>query len=521
MSAAKYGVEQDFSEAGIIIAPVYASKATLDAAGYTVGGSMAYAGGAFYGRTASAFRELMFRDGAGGADYMPVSDSSGIYQAVAKSTFLSGYVTNPMAAALNANNFKITSLANGTASGDAVSFGQLSAKVGGSGLTNKVALWAGSGTLGYDPYIEWGNGQILSTGFIATQTTNGVDGLISVKNNLGAIVGDFYHYNDAVWLQTRSGKNMLVVAPFLGIGITDPTAKIDIGGSARIRALNAVGTVTTDASGNIGRANHFDYSGVLTANRSMILDSFSFTIDASGASSSPGTMLILKGKETSFTTRFLDYQNESGTTSFRASATSSLVTLEAMNAHGLKLASPSGQEVSINSGGSQTTRWLTDGTLRRPQLVGNPASILQGSEWFNIQAIRPAWSVGTTAGDVRHAVSLERDLIGNTVATITTSSNTIGGANHNYRFDASGGSIANTLGADLDEGVEHLFRCTANGTNTITFNADTANGYIFYIDTVSSTTSTTLVAGGAGGTGITAPYKIYFVRRIGTVIFIS
>jgi hypothetical protein len=672
----KFLTEIDASEAGNLIAPVFASKGALDASGYNTAGGFSYAAGAGYVRDASAWRQLMFRDGAGGADFMLVSDSSGVYQAVAKSTVMASLnywtlsgadVTRPTGDAIlgagslffangqrlwfkdSAGAYKTAFMSSSNTSvfrsigAGGIEFQKSDGSVlanllengnFGLGVTPNVNMkfetsasggFSGKTTAGemglvwknnygphnsvysseiveeldlpyawqplrrlnfYSQYLNTANGngsraKLLtldanngnysytnfgasefystkaSTGNI-TKLLGGTDlrpvildfGGASVSagaNNgsvkLSSVYGGWYSPllkievaksgNTAGlgdWLIAYAGEVLngpqWTFQPGVKVGIGHSGASANIlsgtgldlnsGYGLRIRDFTAIGTVITDASGNISRANHFDYSGTLTASRTMTLGSNSFALDASGASSSPGTMLILKGKETSFTTRFIDYQNESGTTSFRMESSSTQVKLEAQNSHNLRIGGVT--QTILSTGSDKNVIVHTDGWMSlHSGLSAHPATTpgiaakwyLNGSMYFQNATAR------------RQFATVEDDMIGTATQVITAATHTPGAADFFVQYNANSNSQVVTLGAALADGHENLYRCRQNTTNTITFNADTANGFVFYEQESGSATTTSIVTGGAGGTGFKAANRIYRVRRSGTVIWFS
>ena len=259
------------------------------------------------------------------------------------------------------------------------------------------------------------------------------------------------------------------------------------------------------------RANHFDYSGTLTASRTMTLGSNSFTLDASGAASSPATMLILKGKESSFSTRFIDYQNESGVTSFRMSATSSQVTLAALNSHDLRIEGVNSVNITTNL--DRGFLVMSSGAVGfHSGLSTAPSSPATASMWWLSDRLQIKKSAATA-----NIATVEDDLMGNATQVITASTHTLTGQDYFTRYSASSNAIVVTLGDSLLEGKAYRVRCTGNGTNTVTFNAGGSN--VFYVDEKSTTTLTTLVTG-AGGTGIEAPNRILTIVRRDNVIWI-
>jgi hypothetical protein len=635
----KFLTEIDASEAGNLIAPVFASKGVLDASGYNMAGGFAYAAGAGYVRDASAWRQLMFRDGAGGADFIPVSDSSGVYQAVSKSTFLSGYVT-------------------------------------GSGVANRLALWSGSGTLTTDSGLTWDIGEIKvsnpgiygsflklninnnsvsstnqagivisETGtpigqFVAKRDGSGFFGFevlypnnrFDIRQNVGGTPSDILTVGGGAYAgrigikQAFPNSDLTVngsfqIEPFTtngnvithnGIGETQSTPPstivsngggvlgagqngaipiwigantqsydqniryllssgggIEVGGGSygglyktslfgkstaegililgnngdndirggrdfaggklnfytnntagptvasdgilalsllstgqpRFPYFSSVGTVITDASGNLSSAAHYDYSGTLSAARSMTLGSYSFTFDASGAASSPGTMLILKGKETSFTTRFLDYQNESGTTSFRMSATSTQVTAEAQNSHNLRIGGVT--QTILSTGSDKNVTVHTDGWMSlHSGLSAHPSTTPSiAAKWY----LNGEFYCQNASGR-RQFATVEDDIVG--TYNILATNHTASGSEFTVTLDANSGAITETLGTGMVEGKWYTFDCRRNATNNITF--QTANSCVIKLSGSSSWTQTTVIAD---------PHYVYAAKRIaGTLI---
>lgn len=173
-------------------------------------------------------------------------------------------------------------------------------------------------------------------------------------------------------------------------------------------------------------------------------------------------------------------------------------------------------KVSLSAGSSgsgfKTAQWTDDGRLVLPSAT--PSSPGSGSVWYAASTSRLSYQ---NAGATRSVASIEGDITGNALQLIT-SNNTPGGDNLTYRFDANAGGFTVTLGANMQEGRWYTMRCTRNGTNAVTFAAD--SGYSLAIDGSSALTPTTLIAGGVG-TGMEAPYRIYSVRRMDTIIYIK
>jgi hypothetical protein len=506
------------------------------------------------------------------------------------------HVQNPAVEALNMNSQKITSLANGTASGDAVNFGQLSGMVTGSGAANRVAYWSGASALTSDANFSW-NGTGLGAGVASASHKLHVRGGTSMLDSPGGISRFYFSggANDANWAQLflynaagtntaridsngtsffKSGpvgigtdapvtmldvrqapvtnqefmffgdtvdskglsfgyfttpdaawiqglhrnvayKNLILQMNGGNLGVGSqavPTARFDVTGTVRFRDFTTANNLLQhDGSGNLVSVSPYNFSGTLTASRTMTLGSNSFTLDASGAASSPATMLILKGKETSFSTRFIDYQNESGVTSFRMSSTSSQVTLAALNSHDLRVEGVNSVTITNNLDRGFVVKSSGEVAFHSG-LSTAPSSPATASMWWLSDRLQIKKS-----GAVANIATVEDDLMGNATQVITASTHTLTGQDYFTRYSASSNAIVVTLGDSLLEGKSYRVRCTGNGTNTVTFNAGGSN--VFYVDEKSTTTLTTLVTG-AGGTGIEAPNRILTIVRRDNVIWI-
>lgn len=548
------------------------------------------------------------------------------------------------------NSLKITGLANGTASGDAVNFGQLSALPSGSGAANRMALWTGANTLshnvgiqwvvgGNESYLQFGSGATPANVFVGTNVGAGYkfsvydpvgsvhrmiisnagnagfgtvlpeakvhavgnylgeqdytyNGSLALGNGLTPVYGIGWTgnsvlnagigaYNDGNVIQTVFINNSKAITAFsagtnrnemrlispgqtanwallfvsnngssagsdwihaphtrvvaaqnvgLRIGSYGANEGVEIyGGTAvqiakfttagvRLNMFTTPGTLVSilNSSGDLTSVSPYDFSGTLTANRTMTLGSNAFTFDASGAGSSPNTMLILKGKETSFNTRFIDYQNESGATSFLMSSNSSLVTLSAQNVHDLRLEGVSTVTIGNNLDRNFVVR--SSGAFSPfSGLSGDPSSPSAASMWWRSNIDNGRLRVQRSIGAASFA-TVEDDLIGDSMGIISTTNSFTGGAKLNWRIDVGSSAISQAVGSNLLEGLTYLIRVRQNtSTNTMAFNAE--SGFVFYVDEKSTLTLATLVTG--GGSGIEAANRIYQMRRLGTVIYIK
>ncbi len=172
-----------------------------------------------------------------------------------------------------------------------------------------------------------------------------------------------------------------------------------------------------------------------------------------------------------------------------------------------------GVRLTAGSPSAKTVKWTADGTFQLPASAA-PTSPVSGEMWYSSATNKLTYR---ESGSTRSVASIEGDITGNALQVIT-GANTPGGNDLTYRFDALAGAFTVTLGASLQEGRTYIMRCVRNGTNAVTFTA--AASHTLAIDTDSTLTPSTLVAG-ASGTGIAAPYKIYHVRRMDTIIYIN
>lgn len=255
------------------------------------------------------------------------------------------------------------------------------------------------------------------------------------------------HFTDFCTLKTGTGN--------FGIGVVDPTTKLDVSGLPRFRGLtNANQLIRADASGNLSQT--------------------------------------LPAISTASTTTTLDFGS---------------------NISKIKSTDEVREEVGASN---HLYRKLTDGTMRRPQLVGNPATIQAGSEWYDLSDHSPTWAVGSTAADVRHTASFEEDFKGqgpvSKVANFTLGGT--GGTEYYTKVDANGGAITVSLNTNLIEGHPYTVVCVRNATNAITFDMNDGSGALDFIGE-SGVTDADQAVGGSGSSGYKAPHLIYTVVRSG------
>lgn len=343
---------------------------------------------------------------------------------------------------------------------------------------------------------------------------------------LGKLTDDANSYGSFLWA-TRNSVNinsrmMLDENGNLGIstGVSSVSDKLEVGGKTSTTNLKITSLTTannlmklTNSSGDVGsiapnQVGLYSGSGSLSANTVVTFGTNSLTFDASGATSSPSTPFLIKGKESSFTTRFLEYQNESAVTSFRGLASSSLVTLSALNSHDLRLEGVA--NATIATGSDKNFVVNTNGYIQPHNgLSSDPSSPPAASIWYRSDLSRFKIREGSSTSTV---ATVENDFAG--LYQIYTSSHTAGSTGGSTEFtfslDANGGAITETLGGSMMEGYDYVMDCRRNATNAITVNA--ASTYSIRLSGSSTVSLTTFTA---------TAHTMYSCRRLGTVIFVK
>ena len=356
-----------------------------------------------------------------------------------------------------------------------------------------------------------------------TNTFSGVDGVIRTEPganpffqrmwnsgnefNIGYINktnGQTFSAGDFVFLSTINRAGLYTV--------TNTKLTGQSGTGNRIAYFDANGNIlrgTEDPSGVA--TNIYNTDGTLTANRNLSCGtSRTLTIDASGWTTSPAQPLIIKGKETSFTTRFLEYQNESATWRFRGTASAGLVSLST-NSLPLEMI---GSTYVRNTAGSVSLEVNSGGYYALTQATSDPGSPANSSFWANNTENRMKVRFSSATKQV---ATLEDDIIGNAVAT-KTANFTLQAQDLYLILDANGGSFTATLDGTMREGITYMFECRRNGTNTITL--DAGAGYNLAFPGISSFPDDGAVACGGAGTGDQAAHRNYAIRRMGTNILV-
>lgn len=340
----------------------------------------------------------------------------------------------------------------------------------GAGTTAPLAKIHVNGALG----LYSGGGSSIYLGdpnFDNSGFWNRAPGLTSITNAGTGVASDLglYYYNSG----TRTLGAVLTYQGNLGINQSVPAHRLDVTGGARF----------------------------VTSNNS-------FLIDCSTATTSPAQPLIVRGRETGFATRFLEFQDSSSTWRFRGTANSSLITLVG-NGRNVEM---NGSTYSRLSSGSSYIEANSGGYIGLAQFTSDPGSPVNSSFWGNTtdNRLKQRFSNGT-----QQIATVEQDIIGNAVAT-RTSNFTLAAQDFHLVLDANGGSFTVTLDGTMREGVTYSFECRRNGTNTITF--DAGAGYNLAFPGISSFPDDGAVAVGAGGTGEQAAHRNYMCRRMGSNI---
>jgi hypothetical protein len=522
---------------------------------------LAYAGGDLFGRDGGAWRRVMYRDGAGGLDFLPLSDSGGVFQPVSKTAFLAGMVRNPMVAALDAGGFQVTNAAAGSAASHLVTKAQLDVSAskwtssGGDVFRSIGRVFLGtSGAVppGFYPGVltidaAGDNGIILknaNAGAGLVDAWNAVDGASfsffnfykgTTRTSIGGIAwDDTYSAMFVKGSKTIFGPAIGTSLPMtydvfngVGIGTYTPTAVLDVAGtgSVRFRSFTTAGNlISHDASGYLASIlpsslpNIYSADGTLAANRTINTASLSLALQ-SATSGSPEPFRLQIPMSAGNVGRLLVGRDTSAVERFRIHADGTevqhLATGRNLKMKSDGIATIEGATESRIVGGSNMWRFISNGTMRWPSISGNPGSFAQYDEWLDAVTLRRRLAKSSSVA-VSFA-TLEDDMIGEVTTIITASSASIGGTKLSLFFDCAGGSQTQTLGSNLAEGVIYLYRIRNNGTNTLTWNAEAS--YSISASGINTVSLSSLVCG-AGGTGVQAPFKTYVIRRVSTVVHV-
>lgn len=314
--------------------------------------------------------------------------------------------------------------------------------------------------------------------------------------------------------QTFSSSDFVFVSTLTRAGLyTTTNLKLSgqTGTGNRIAYFDTNGNLVRGSSDPASPTNIYTSDGTLATSRTVSCGTAqTLTLDASGWTTSPAQPFIIKGKETSFTTRFLEYQNESATWRFRGTASSGLVSLST-NSLPLELI---GSTYVRNTSGSTSLEVNSGGYYALTQATSDPGSPPNSSFWANNTDTRLKVRFSSATEQV---ATVEKDHIGNAAAT-KTANFTLQAQDLYLILDANGGSFTATLDGTMREGIIYMFECRRNGTNTITL--DAGAGYNLAFPGISSFPDDGAVACGGAGTGDQAPHRNYAIRRMGTNILV-
>jgi hypothetical protein len=346
--------------------------------------------------------------------------------------------------------------------------------------------------------------------------------------------GTYFDYTNGCYFRDGSYNLTAIFNSngLVGIATFGPTERLDVNGGVRFRAalkdgLNAAGTsgqvlkstgtaTQWAADDNIGNTNL-----TLTSNRTLTFGGFnltyataanSFIIDASAATGTLVSPLVIRGKEATPATNALEAQDDAGTWRLRLRTTATearwLTNSRSTYIEGLNY-------VALNTAaaGENYWYWNANGTAQWSPKTSDPTAN-DYTIWANSTTARFKYQGDDTP---KTFANLEDDVVG--LYDLATTNITLG-ANLKQEVDANGGAITVTVGSAMREGIVYKFRCRRNGTNTVTLSAE--SGFNIAVDGVNAIPGqATIILGGAGATGIQAPFKIYNLTRMGSLIFLQ
>jgi hypothetical protein len=482
--------------------------------------SSAYDEIAFYTRHTTGFQQR-FRIGSTITAYHPFVANS-TFTAAQTSTF-TGDATFNAGAIFNAQPTFNTTVNIGTSSTGSrlnVVNDYSSTSVAASNAYTNIQLSNRNTTNNNWSAIEWGAGGAFGviTSDIANQYTDHSsfysDLVFHLRTNTG--------YSEVMRLKGGNpGKRV-------GINNASPTEALDVTGNFRFSGAlmpnNAAGTSgqilqsagagsppTWVNQSSITGVNIYNTDGTLTGNRVVTLGSNTLRFLTSNSSGTYGGLSVQTYNDGSTNNNYFTGRDHLSTDRFYITGEGGDVLVRAINGS-MKVRGATTVRLSAGSSGIKSVDWTEDGVFVLPSAT--PASPSSGSLWYGTGS-KLSYREGSAT---RSVASIEGDITGAALQLVTANNTPGGSDNLTYRFDANAGSFTVTLDNTLVEGRWYTFRCTRNGTNTITFNA--GSGYSLAIDGSSVLTPLSFVAG-ASGTGIEAPYRIYTVRRMDTIIYIK
>jgi len=414
-----------------------------------------------------------------------------------------------------------------------------------AGLTNYPGIWFGSLTPTISNYAflaDVGSSQTIlnapsggnidfrvgNSGFARGNATGLSIGTASNAINRldvegGAVIGTTYAGTNT------APTNGLLIEGRLGIGNTSPVLPLHVQGEARITGSNGTPTsiMGRDADGDISAltlgagvaitagvlsaTNIYTADGTTSAARTVTIGANRLTFLTSNTSGTYPGLVSQTYNDGTTNNNYFTGRDHTSTDRFYISAEYPDVVTRSVNGD-MVVRGATGVRLIAGSPSTKTVKWTSEGTFQLPSAT--PASPAGGELWYSSGSKLTYRESAST----RTVASIEGDITGSALQLITSANTPGASSNLTYRFDANAGAFTVTLDNTLQEGRWYTFRCTRNATNVVTFNAGA--GYSLAIDGDSALTPTTLTSGGAG-TGMSAPYKIYSVRRMDTIIYIK
>lgn len=332
-----------------------------------------------------------------------------------------------------------------------------------------------------------------------------------------------------------AGQKIKVINPTTGAISQATVSTTNAAGATSIAISSAIGTafpqgafVVTDSLQNLasgGTSGASDGNGIYGGNGSLGADTtvtqgtYTLTFDSSADTSLP-VNLILKGNASGTSTKNIKAVDQAGTEIGSLQTLSGSTEWRLQTATGVKLSLIGTNALDLYGGSILALTVKTDGSLLLAGLSTDPSSPAEGVFWYNTTDNLLKFSRG---GTKEVLATVENDLTGSST-TVSSSTHTPGGNVFTVLYDANSTAITVTLGASLLEGRDYLFRTRRNGTNLVTFNADTGAGFTLTLDYDSTLNPTTISVGGPGPTytsELHRPHRTYIVRRIGSVVWIK
>lgn len=374
---------------------------------------------------------------------------------------------------------------------------------------------------GHYSFIQFMGAQAKPIGQIATLEDTGAGGtvVISSSNNFGTGITN-------VGVAVDPGGNV-------GVNTLTPGQDFDVNGKVRVGDVSGITPTTIsgrNASGDIGTV-------ALGTGLAITSGTLNYTLPSSlggiyggdGATPTGGSIVtVTDAKRLIFTStessgnqvRFnmtqgsgVQWNNNSGTQLNRTYSTSSAFVNESVTRQQTTQGLTSVNLIATD--GSKTALFTVrdSGYVTLPTFTNFPAVTGDNKTGWNSTTKQIQYMANSA---VKTVANVQDDFKGSAF-TIRTADFTAEADIFTQIIDANAGAVVVTIGNDLKEGYDYLYKCRRNNTNTITFTADGSN--VLDVDGLSTIGGTSLVCG-AAGTGIQAPYKIIHVRKSGGNLFV-